>query len=88
MEFSHHLQLGFQFRDKLPGERNGSVLVSFSMNRKNSVLEIEILHSKAEALEETKTATVKQADNGIERIFEMTQYDINFLPGKNDGYIF
>ena len=88
MELSHHLQLGFQFRDELPGERNSSILVSFSMNRKNSVLEIEILHSKAETLEKTKAATVEQADNGIERVFEMTQYNINFLPGKNDGYIF
>jgi hypothetical protein len=58
------------------------------MNRKDSVIEIEILHSKAEALEKTKAATVKQADSGVERIFEMTQCDINFLPGKNDGYVF
>jgi hypothetical protein len=51
------------------------------MNRKNSVLDIKILHSKAETLEKTKAATVEQADNGIERVFEMTQYNINFLPG-------
>ena len=51
-------------------------------------LQIEILNTKAEALEKAKTASVEQADNGIERVFEMTQYDINFLPGENDGYIF
>ena len=38
---------------------------------KDSILEIEILHSQAEALEKTESASVEQIDHDIDKIFEI-----------------
>jgi hypothetical protein len=32
MEFAHHLQLGFQFRDETLRERNGPIFVAFAVH--------------------------------------------------------
>ena len=88
MEVAHQLQLGFQFRNELLRKRNGSIFIAFTMYCEYAVLEIEILHSKAEALEETESATIKQADYNIEWVFEMSQNRVNSERERTTGIYF
>lgn len=61
--------------------------MTLSMDRKDSGVEIEILHPQFHAFEKTKPAAVQQFDRKIVGIFKVLYDGVDFLTGKHNGDI-
>ena len=75
-----------QFRNDRFGKRHGSVFLPFPvMNGQDAGIEIEAMHTKIQALEKTKPATVKQFDHQVIRGRKVRADGVYFLAGQHHG---
>lgn len=82
------VKMRYQFRHNGQRKRDGSVFFPFAvMYSQNSCIEIKIMDTEIETLEETQSTAIEQLCHQIVRIGKISQYRINFLTGEDYGYI-
>ena len=84
---SYGLKLRRQLQHDRLRNRHRPVFIPRSMDRKNSGVEIEILHPHCHAFEETKPAAIQQFDRKIIGRHKVFHDGIDFLARKNHGDI-